>query len=67
MIVRPGLSAILIRLRISRDVVANKRPEAVGIDETLVPLRLHSYRLIEITDNCVIAWSEYAHADEKCS
>jgi hypothetical protein len=49
--------AILIRLRISLDVGGNERPEDVGIDETLLPLRLHSDRLVEITENYVIPWS----------
>jgi hypothetical protein len=66
MIVRRGLSAILIHLRISLDVGRNERFEDVGIDETLLPLRLYSYRLIDITENCVISWPEYSHADEKC-
>jgi hypothetical protein len=66
MIVRRGLSVILIRLRISRDVGRNERRENVVIDETLLPLRLHSYSLIDITENYVISWSEYFNADEKC-
>jgi hypothetical protein len=48
-IVGRGLSAILIPLRISRDVGGNKQLGDVGINETLLPLRLQSYWLPDIT------------------